>query len=119
MAGIIIEGGVEAATNADILNGTRLLTVPESGLLTFEIQAADGIAANSFVFTITLPDGDVPCIDVPAPANSVTAGVPGVINSEDKFMASFPITKGGHTVFSCVETGDTEFSWRVTYTPIL
>lgn len=119
MAGIIIEGGLETGSNADILNGTRLLTVPESGVMTFEVQAADAVAANTYVFSIQLPDGDVPVIDVPAPGNAVTAGLAGVINDDDKFMASFPITKGGHPVFSCTETGDTEFAWRVTYTPLV
>ena len=37
--GPIILSSVEAASNADILQGTRLQTVPAGGVLTFELQA--------------------------------------------------------------------------------
>lgn len=116
-AGIIIESGLEVATNTDILNGTRLLTVPANGIMTFEIQAADNVAANNFTVTVQLPGGDNPLTGVLAPAGE-TAGLPGVINSRNALIASFPVQQGGHPTFSCVETGDTELAWRVTYTPL-
>ncbi len=116
MAGVIILAGQEAASNADILQGTRLQTVPSGGILTFEIQAADNVAANNYVTSIQLPSGDTPLESVLVPAGR-DVGLAGVINSDDKLMASFGVAQGGHTVFSVVETGDTEVTWRVTYTP--
>ena len=37
--GPIILSSTESATNTDILQGTRLQTVPSGGVLTFELQA--------------------------------------------------------------------------------
>ncbi len=115
--GIIVVGGLEAATNTDILQATRLQTVPKNGWLSFEIQGADGVAANFYDVTIQLPNGDTPLTNVPVPCNSVTAGLAGVINDRDALLLRFRIGQGGHCVFACVETGDTEMAWRVTFTP--
>ncbi len=118
MAGVIILGGLEAATNTDILQGTRLQTVPRNGILQFELQAADAIAANNYAVSIQLPNGDTPLNGTPVPGNgNATAGVAGVINSEDALKLRFRIAQGGHCVFSCVETGDTELAWRCTFIP--
>lgn len=115
--GPITEAGLEAATNTDILQGTRLQTVPSNGILTFEIQAADGVAANSYAVSIQLPNGDTPMNGVLVPCGAV-AGLAGILNSLEYMRASYPIAQGGHCSFSCVEVGDTEMSWRVTFTPI-
>ncbi len=117
MAGIIVLGGLEAASNTDILQGTRLQTVPRNGILSFELQAADSVAANFYSVSIQLPNGDTPLNGTPIPGNSGTAGVAGVINERDALKLRFRIAQGGHCVFSCVETGDTELAWRVTFTP--
>lgn len=116
MAQVIIVSGFEAASNTDILQGTRLQTVPENGLLTFEMQASDNIAANNFEVSIQLPDGNTPMNGVLVPGTA-TAGLTGIIDERTDLQASFPITQGGHCVFSAVEEGDTELFWRVTYTP--
>lgn len=117
MAGIITEGGFEAATNTDILQGTRLQTVPSNGILTFEMQAADNVAANNYTVAIQLPEGDTPMNGVPAPGGA-SAGLAGVLDHNRMLRASYPIGQGGHCSFSCVETGDTELTWRVTFTPL-
>lgn len=114
--GPIILSGTEAASNTDILQGTRLQTVPAGGLLTFEMQASDNVAANNYTVSIQLPSGDTPMSNVLVPAGE-TAGLAGVIDDRVELLASFPVQQGGHCLFSCVETGDTEFTWRVTYTP--
>lgn len=114
--GPIILGGLESASNTDILQGTRLQTVPGPGILTFEIQAADAVAANSYSVSIQLPGGDTPMNGTPIPGGA-TAGLAGILDERNNLTASFPITQGGHCVFSCVEVGDTEMFWRVTYTP--
>jgi transposase InsO family protein len=73
MSGLIMVTSFDAATNTDILQGTRLQTGPRNGILTFEIQAADNVAANSFAFSIQLPNGDTPCNAVLVPGGA-TAG---------------------------------------------
>jgi len=116
MAGNIIVGGQEAATNADILQGTRLQSAPAGGTMTFEMQASDNVAANNYVVSIQMPGGDTPMNGVPVPSGAV-AGLAGVIDEREDLQATFPVGQGGHTVFSCVEVGDAEMTWRVTYRP--
>lgn len=118
MPGLIVLAGLEIATNADILQGTRLQTVPKNGWLSFELQAADAVAANSYAVSIQLPSGETPLNETLVPGNSGTAGVAGVLNERDALKLRFRIGQGGHCVFSCTETGDTELAWRVIFTPV-
>lgn len=117
MSGMIVLAGLEAASNTDILQGTRLQTVPSNGSLLFELQAADGVAANNYTVDIQLPDGSTPLNGTVIPANSGTAGVAGIINERDALKLRFRIGQGGHCVFACTETGDSELAWRVTFQP--
>ena len=114
--GPIILSGQEDATNADILQGTRLQTVPAGGVLTFELQASDNVATANYAVSIQMPNGDTPMNGTRIPSGN-TAGLAGVIDERTNLTVSFPITQGGHCVFSCTETGTTELTWRVTYTP--
>jgi len=114
--GPIILSGQEAASNTDILQGTRLQTVSRGGILTFELQASDNVAANNFAVSIQMPGGDTPMNGTRIPAGAV-AGLAGVLDERENLTASFPISQGGHCVFSAVEVGDTELTWRVTFTP--
>lgn len=111
----IILSDQEAATNADILQGTRLQTVPAGGVLTFELQASDNDATNNYTVSVQLPGGDTPMNGVRIGCGNST-GLAGVIDERTDLQASFPVAQGGHTVFSCTETGDSELTWRVTYT---
>lgn len=110
---IIVVSAQEAATNTDILQGTRLQTIPKNGILTFEISADLNAAANNFTTTIQLPNGDTPLNGVLVPASAVV----GQIDDRNKMQVSFPSGQGGHTVFSVVETGTAVLTWRVTFTP--
>jgi len=116
MRGIIVVSEQETGSNADILQGTRLQNVPSNGVLTFEMQASDNIAANNYTASIQLPSGDTPMNNVLVPGG-LTAGLTGILDERVNLTASFQVAQGGHSVFSCVETGDTEFFWRVTFTP--
>lgn len=116
MAGLIMVTSFDAASNTDILQGTRLQTVPRNGILTFELQASDNVAANNYVFTIQLPNGDTPCNGVLVPAGA-TAGLAGIIDDRLAVKLRFAIAQGGHCVFSVTETGDTEVFSRVTFQP--
>lgn len=116
MAGIIILSGQESASNTDILQGTRLQTVPQGGILTFEMQASDNDASNNYAVSVQMPGGDTPLNGVRVPCGTST-GLAGVIDERTNLTASFAISQGGHCVFSTTETGDSELTWRVTYTP--
>ena len=113
--GPIILSSVETATNADILQGTRLQTVPAGGVLTFELQAEENSTTNNYAVSIQMPNGDTPLNNVRVPA--CNPALAGVIDERQNLTVSFPIMQGGHCVFSATETGGTLMSWRVTYTP--
>lgn len=106
--------GLEAATAADVLQATRLQTVPSNGVLLVEMQAADNVAANSYAASIQLPDGSTPFTGMLVPAGGAT-GLAGVIDSREAYRGSFGIRQGGHCVLDFTETGDTEVYWRVTF----
>lgn len=109
---MITETGFEAATNADVLANTRLLSVP-AGYIKVECQAADNVAANNFVASLTLPDGQAPWLNVLVPGGR-TAGLAGVLDDDLSLSGVYPIYQPGHVTLSFIETGDTEVSWRVT-----
>jgi len=110
----IIVSGQEAASNTDILQGTRLQSLPRSGILTFELQAADNVAANNFTVSLLMPGGDTPMNATRIPSGTI-AGLAGVLDDRTYLKASFVASQGGHCVFSCIENGDTELTWRVTF----
>ena len=116
MPGPIILSGQETADNTDILQGTRLQTVPAGGFLTFELQASDNDATNNYTVSIQMPGGDTP-MNATRVTSGNTSGLAGVIDSRTCITATFPIRQGGHCVFSCDETGTAELTWRVTYSP--
>jgi len=113
MRGIIVESALESASNTDILQGTRLQTVPANGVLTFEISADLNTAAANYTTSIQLPDGQTPMTNVLVPASAVI----GMLDDRNKLAAAFAIGQGGHPVFSVVETGTTVLVWRVVFTP--
>jgi len=115
MAGIIILSEIETGTNGDILQGTRLQTVPQGGYLTFEIQATGNTIAEHFDVSIQLPSGDTPLEGVTVPTGDSSGGT---LDEREMLKATFPVAQGGHTVFSSVlSAGAEELFWRVTYTP--
>jgi hypothetical protein len=113
--GPIILSSIEEASNADILQGTRLQTVPAGGILTFELQAEVSETSNYFTVSVQMPNGDTPMNQTRVPAT--TPRDTGIIDERQNLTVSFPITQGGHCVFSCDETGTNVLAWRVTYTP--
>jgi len=108
--------GQEAATNTDILQGTRLQTVPSNGILSFELQSSDNDATNNYTVSIELPSGGIPLNGTRVPCGNST-GLAGVIDDRTAMKLRFRIQQGGHCTFSCVEAGSAELSWRVVFTP--
>ncbi len=113
--GPIILSSVESGSNADILQGTRLQTVPAGGVLTFELQAQANSDSHNFAVSVQMPNGDTPLNNVRVPG--CNPALDGVIDERQNLTVSFPIMQGGHCVFSCTETGGSTLAWRVTYTP--
>lgn len=112
MEGLIVLSDALAASSSDILQGTRLQTVPAGGYLTFELQASDANATNKFEVTIQLPDGSTPLNSVLVPGATAD-----VIDDRQKLMVTFAVAQGGHAVFSLTETGTATCLYRVTYQP--
>lgn len=115
MPGVIVLSDIEIASNTDILQGTRLQTVPAGGFLTFELQSSLNNATDNVVVSIQMPNGDTPLNGVNIP--STTPSGVGTIDDRQKLMITLPIAQGGHTVFSCTTTGAPTLAWRVTYSP--
>ncbi len=113
--GLIVLSDRESASNADILQGTRLQTVPAGGYLTFELQADLSDATNNYTASIQLPDGSTPLNGVAMPGT--TAVDVGILDERQKLMVTFAIGQGGHVVFSCTEAGTAVLMWRVTFQP--
>ena len=113
MAQIITLSDVLSADNTDILQGTRLQTVPQGGFLTFELLADANDASNYFTTSIQMPNGDTPLNAVRVPRGDNA----GELDERKKLMITLPVAQGGHTVFSADETGTAVLTWRVTYTP--
>lgn len=116
MAGVIVVSALVAATTADILQGTRLQSAPSNGTVTFQMQAADAVAANSYTATIQLPSGDTPMNGVLVPGGEI-AGLAGVLDDRHMLAITVPVAQGGHIVFTVTETGDTELIYRVIFRP--
>ena len=113
--GPIILSDLEIASNSDILQGTRLQTVPAGGVLTFELQSSENDPSNNYTVSVQMPNGDTPMNNTRIPGTSPSDN--GIIDERQNLTVSFPIMQGGHCVFSCTETGDCALAWRVTYTP--
>jgi hypothetical protein len=113
MAQVIVLSDLEAADNSDVLQGTRLQTVPAGGFLTFELQSNENDATNYFTTSIQMPNGDTPLNNVRIPSGNAD----GEIDDRKKLMITLPISQGGHTVFSVDETGTALLAWRITYSP--
>jgi len=107
---MIYESAVIAATDTDILNGTRLNAIPYNALLTFEFQASLADATNNYVLTIQLPNGDVPVDGQIVPGSNPALG--GVLDERTLLRMSFPAPQGGHFNVSLTESGTAIATWR-------
>lgn len=109
--------GVEAVSNGDILDNTRLTSIPHSGLITVQAQAEENNGINNMTITIQLPDGKVP-VD----AQLLTAGqegdaLGGQLDQRYLTQWTFPAEQGGHFTISFTQTGTAIATWRVVLRP--
>lgn len=112
---MILESAVITATNADILNGTRLNSIPYNGTLTFDVLADLNNATNAYTVTIQEPDGDVPIDTQPVPGANPSLG--GVLDERQLFRFSMPVRQGGHVNISLTENGAAICMWRAVLSP--
>ncbi len=110
--------GVEAATNTDILVGTRLSSIPYNGSLTVQALSNLNNATNRFSITILLPDGLVPVdSQFVSAGQEVEGALGGQLDSRLLDQWSFPATQGGHFTIDFAETGTAIVTWRVVLRP--
>ncbi len=110
--------GFEAATNADILDNTRLTSIPYGGQLTFQCLANLNNATNGYTVTIQLPDGKVP-VDGQrvSMGQEVENALGGNLDNRLVDMFTFPAAQGGHFTISFTESGTAVVAWRVVLRP--
>jgi hypothetical protein len=117
MPGLIVLSDIASASDTDVLQGTRLQTVPRGGFLTFEFQSNENDATNYYTVSIQMPNGDTPLNTVRIPAGNGGNDTAGILDDRQKLMITLPVAQGGHSVLSITETGTAVLAWRVTYTP--
>ncbi len=106
----ILLTGLEPATNASLLAGTRLESLPQgSSMLHFRCSATITTATNNMRLTIELPNGMIPVDGQLVPANA--DGVNGVLDERTLMQWTWPAVIGGRFIISIVELGISEFFW--------
>lgn len=105
-------------TNVDILNDTRLSSIPYGGQLTIQCMANLSNATNNYAITIQLPDGKVP-VDgqVVGAGQEVEGALGGQLDNRLLDQWTFPASQGGHFTISFTETGTAILTWRVVLRP--
>lgn len=105
------------ATLSDLLNNTRLSSIPFNGTLTVQVQANLGNATNNFSLTIQLPNGEVPVDSQQVAAGDEVDALGGQLDSRYLDQFSFPAPQGGHFTISLTETGTAICTTRVVLRP--
>lgn len=100
-------------TTADLLQGTRLQTVPSGGTMTFRFIADLADATNNYAVTIQLPNGDTPLNAVLVPG--ANPSLAGVIDERQVLQVTYPIAQGGHAVVTLTETGAAILTYQIIY----
>ncbi len=119
MRPLIYLGATIVATDADILNNTRLSSIPYSGgILTVLALANLNNATNNFTMTIQLPDGSVPIDGQPVLAGQEVEGaLGGQLDSRLYMRFDFPAPQGGHFTIAFTETGAAVLTWVAVLRP--
>ncbi len=116
---MIYLGATIVATDADILNNTRLSSIPYSGgILTVLAMANLNNSTNNYIMTIQLPDGSVPVDGQPVLAGQEVEGaLGGQLDSRLMMQFSFPAPQGGHFTIAFTETGTAICTWVAVLRP--
>jgi len=112
---MIYESASITGSNTDVLNGTRLNSIPYDGMLTLDFLADLNDATNNYVVTIQEANGDVPLDSQPVPGVNPSLG--GVLDERQLLRVSLPVTQGGHVNVALTETGAAIATWRAVLSP--
>ncbi len=112
---MIYETATEAATDTDILAGTRLNSIPYNGTLTLDFLSNVNTAAAHFTLTIQKPNGDVPVDSQLVPG--ANPALDGVLDERQLIRFTFQAHQGGHFNISLTETGTALCTWRAILRP--
>ncbi len=93
------------ATNSDLLNNTRLSSIPYNGQLVIQVMANLGNATNNFAITIQLPNGEVPVDSQQVAAGLEADALGGQLDERYLDMFTFSAPQGGHFTIALTETG--------------
>ncbi len=105
------------ATLSDLLNNTRLSSIPFNGTLVVQAQANLGNATNNFAITIQLPNGEVPVDAQQVGCGDELDALGGQLDTRYLDQWSFPAPQGGHFTISLTETGTAICTTRVVLRP--
>ncbi len=105
------------ANNTDLLNGTRLSSIPYNGQLIIQAMANLGNATNNYAITIQLPNGEVPVDSQQVAAGNEVDALGGQLDERYLDMFSFPAAQGGHFTISLTETGTAICTARIVLRP--
>jgi hypothetical protein len=116
MAREIVLSGVITGSTTDLLQATRLQTVPARGKITIQVLADLNNATNNYTMTVQTPSGETPIEGQRVPG--ANPSLDGVLDERQLFQFSTLIAQGGHIVVSFTETGTAILTYRVVYTPM-
>ncbi len=116
---MIYLGATITGSDADILNNTRLSSIPYSGgAITILAMANLNNSTNNYVMTIQLPDGKVPVDAQPVLAGQEVEGaLGGQLDTRLMMKFTFPAPQGGHFTIAFTETGAAVLTWVVALRP--
>lgn len=110
---MIVLSDIATGSVTDLLNDTRLQSVPRNGRMTIQLLADNNDATNNFTCTIQLPDGDTPINGIKVPSSNPSLA--GVLDERQLFQASYNIAQGGHVTISFTETGTAILAYRIIF----
>jgi len=105
------------ASNSDLLNNTRLSSIPYNATLVVQAQANLGNATNNWAITIQLPDGTVPVDSQQVSAGQEGDALGGQLDNRYLDQWSFPAPQGGHFTIAMTETGTAIATARIVLRP--
>lgn len=106
---------VEVATVVDLLDGTRLSSIPRGGSIVIQAQANLANATNRFHITIQLPGGEVPVDNQIVAAGQEGDALGGQLDSRYLDQWTYPASQGGHFTISLTMSGTAIVTWRVVF----
>ena len=112
---MILQTGVEVASNTDLLANSRLTSIPYAGVLTLLFSADLNDVSNFWALTIELPGGANPVVAQRVPATNPALG--GVLDDRTLLKLSFDASPGGHFLITLTETGTAIATWLAQLSP--